>query len=231
MVTNIDYLFILIKLFYSDGSHIKGLIINLFAASWPELLKMPNFLQEFITPIIKVKKGNSVAKEKSIKFYSIPEFEKWKKEHNDAQGWTIKYYKGLGTSSSIEAREYFSSLNVHQLKFDYTGTECMDAIKLAFAKEEVDARKKWVQEYKLGTYLDQSKGKLTYTDFINKELILYSVADNQRSIPSLIDGLKPSQRKILYVCFKRNLTKEIKVAQLAGKKIYFFNHNLDNIKY
>ena len=201
-----------------DGSHIKGLVINLFATFWPELLHMPGFLQEFITPIIKVKKGNNIAKEKSIKFYSIPEFEKWKKEHNDAHGWTIKYYKGLGTSTSSEAKEYFSSLNVHQLKFDYTGTECMDAIKLAFAKEEVDARKKWVQEYKLGTYLDQSKGKLTYKDFINKELILYSVADNQRSIPSLIDGLKPSQRKILYVCFKRNLTKEIKVAQLAGKK-------------
>jgi DNA gyrase/topoisomerase IV, subunit A len=31
-----------------------------------------------------------------------------------------------------------------------------------------------------------------------------------------MDGLKPSQRKVLFACFKRNLRQEIKVAQLAG---------------
>lgn len=35
--------------------------------------------------------------------------------------------------------------------------------------------------------------------------------DNKRSIPCLVDGFKPSQRKILFSCFKRNLKKEIKV--------------------
>ena len=54
------------------------------------------------------------------------------------------------------------------------------------------------------------------TDFINKELIQYSRQDCIRSIPSMIDGLKPSQRKVLFGCFKRNLTKEIKVIQLSG---------------
>lgn len=54
------------------------------------------------------------------------------------------------------------------------------------------------------------------SDFVNKELILFSMADNIRSIPSVADGLKPGQRKILFACFKRNLTKEIKVAQLSG---------------
>lgn len=54
------------------------------------------------------------------------------------------------------------------------------------------------------------------SDFINKELILFSMADNIRSIPSVADGLKPGQRKVLFGCFKRKLVKEIKVAQLAG---------------
>jgi DNA topoisomerase-2 len=58
--------------------------------------------------------------------------------------------------------------------------------------------------------------KISYSDFINKELILFSLADCVRSIPSIVDGLKPGQRKILFCCFKRNLTSEIKVAQLAG---------------
>ncbi|GMG55681.1 unnamed protein product [Ambrosiozyma monospora] len=42
------------------------------------------------------------------------------------------------------------------------------------------------------------------------------MADNIRSLPSVMDGFKPSQRKILYGCFLRNLKDEIKVAQLAG---------------
>lgn len=58
--------------------------------------------------------------------------------------------------------------------------------------------------------------QITYSDFVNKELILFSIASNTRAIPSVVDGFKPGQRKILYSCFKRNLKSEIKVAQLAG---------------
>ena len=47
-------------------------------------------------------------------------------------------------------------------------------------------------------------------------MIHYSNADNLRSIPSMCDGLKPGQRKIIFACFKRNLKNEIKVAQLSG---------------
>lgn len=37
-----------------DGSHIKGLLINFFHHNWPSLLKH-TFLEEFITPIVKVR--------------------------------------------------------------------------------------------------------------------------------------------------------------------------------
>lgn len=40
-----------------DGSHIKGLFINFVQTFWPSLYRMPGFLKEFITPIVKVKKG------------------------------------------------------------------------------------------------------------------------------------------------------------------------------
>src|SRR5206468_710992 len=132
---------------------------------------------------------------KCIRFYTLPQFEQWKGNNNNAAGWTIKYYKGLGTSTSSEAKEYFSSLNTHQLNFTYNGSDCDKSIELAFGKSKVDARKDWLAEYKQGTYLDQSKGFLSYTDFVNKELILFSVASNQRAIPCMIDGLKPGQRK------------------------------------
>ena len=58
--------------------------------------------------------------------------------------------------------------------------------------------------------------QVNYRDFVNKELVLFSNLDNERSIPSLVDGLKPGQRKVLFTCIKRNDRKEVKVAQLAG---------------
>lgn len=58
--------------------------------------------------------------------------------------------------------------------------------------------------------------QISYSDFINKELILFSMADNLRSIPSVVDGFKPGQRKVLFACCKRKLKNEIKVAQLCG---------------
>lgn len=40
------------------------------------------------------------------------------------------------------------------------------------------------QDYLYG----QTTTYLTYNDFINKELILFSNSDNERSIPSMVDG-------------------------------------------
>jgi DNA topoisomerase-2 len=89
-------------------------------------------------------------------------------------------------------------------------------IDMAFNKKKADDRKEWLRQYKPGTFLDHDVATLPISDFVNKELILFSMADNIRSIPSVADGLKPGQRKVMFGCFKKNLTKEIKVAQLAG---------------
>jgi DNA gyrase/topoisomerase IV subunit A len=52
------------------------------------------------------------------------------------------------------------------------------------------------------------------TVIFNKELILLSMADLERSIPSMVDGFKSGQRKILFCSFKRNLVKDAKVCHL-----------------
>ncbi|XP_021233800.1 DNA topoisomerase 2-alpha isoform X2 [Numida meleagris] len=205
-----------------DGSHIKGLLINFIHHNWPSLLKH-NFLEEFITPIIKASKNKE-----EIAFYSIPEFEEWKNSTQNYNSWKIKYYKGLGTSTSKEAKEYFADMARHRIGFKYSGPEDDAAITLAFSKKKVEERKEWLTNFmedrrqrKLhGLPEDYLYGKdtnyLTYNDFINKELVLFSNSDNERSIPSLVDGLKPGQRKVLFTCFKRNDKREVKVAQLAG---------------
>ncbi|ROJ30508.1 DNA topoisomerase 2-beta [Anabarilius grahami] len=205
-----------------DGSHIKGLLINFFHHNWPSLLKH-TFLEEFITPIVKASKNKQ-----EVSFYSIPEFEEWKKHTENFKTWHIKYYKGLGTSTSKEAKEYFSDMERHRIMFKYNGTEDDAAITLAFSKKKTDDRKEWLtnfmedrrqrrmhglpEQYLYGT----ATRHLSYNDFINKELILFSNSDNERSIPSLVDGLKPGQRKVLFTCLKRNDKREVKVAQLAG---------------
>ena len=89
-------------------------------------------------------------------------------------------------------------------------------VDLAFAKKRADERKDWLKSYEPGTHLNHKQAVIPISEFINKELILFSMADNVRSIPSVVDGLKPGHRKILFACFKRNLKGEIKVAQLAG---------------
>ncbi|KAK9526301.1 hypothetical protein VZT92_015009 [Zoarces viviparus] len=205
-----------------DGSHIKGLLINFFHHNWPSLLKH-TFLEEFITPIVKVTKSKQ-----EMSFYSIPEFDEWKKNTENFKTWHTKYYKGLGTSTSKEAKEYFADMEKHRISFRYSGAEDDAAITLAFSKKKTDDRKEWLtnfmedrrqrrmhglpEQYLYGTQARH----LSYNDFINKELILFSNSDNERSIPSLVDGLKPGQRKVLFTCLKRNDKREVKVAQLAG---------------
>ncbi|XP_028094723.1 DNA topoisomerase 2-like [Camellia sinensis] len=66
-----------------------------------------------------------------------------------------------------------------------------EAIELAFSKKKIEARKNWLRQFEPGTYLDQKEKVIKYSDFVNKELILFSMADLQRSIPSMVDGLKP----------------------------------------
>ena len=210
-----------------DGSHIKGLVINFIHHFWPSLLDVPGFLQQFITPIVKCTKGK-----KSETFFTLPEYEEFKESTgNDAKGWHIKYYKGLGTSTSSEAKEYFSNLDIHEIHFNELGTDTVsrnddedvmemaddDAIntgagliEMAFSKSRVEDRKKWLNTVEKDTFLNYSeaqKNGINYSDFINRELILFSQYDNIRSIPHLLDGFKPSQRKVMYACFKKKVRR------------------------
>ena len=197
-----------------DGSHIKGLLMNFFHTFWLSLLKR-DFLCCLATPLLKMSKRSDIRS-----FYSQSEFETWRETEvaakgDDAlKGWTIKYYKGLGTSTPQEAREWFKNLFDMKYQWDQDSDE---SLCLAFSKKRADDRKQWLNTFDPRRTLSVSKGGvIPYSRFINDELIHFSNADNLRSLPHVMDGLKPSQRKILFCCLKRNLKSEIKVAQLAG---------------
>jgi DNA topoisomerase-2 len=220
-----------------DGYHIRGLLINFFHAQWPSLVKL-NFIQTLKTPIVKAIKGKKV-----VEFYTEQDYHIWKQTVNPST-FNIKYFKGLGTSKKDDAKDTFNRINELRVDYYYKDKLCDESILLAFDKDKnnkpskkkndkdtesengseiveefvkcSDRRKNWLSNYNRDSYVEMKESRVSYQDMINKELIHFSIYDNSRSIPSLCDGLKPSQRKILYYMLKKNITNPIKVAQLSG---------------
>jgi DNA topoisomerase-2 len=218
-----------------DGYHIRGLLINFFHAQWPSLVKL-NFIQTLKTPIVKAIKGKKV-----LEFYTEQDYHIWKQTVNPST-FNIKYFKGLGTSKKDDAKDTFNRIDSLRVDYYYKDKLCDESILLAFDKDKnnkptkkktetesengseiveefvkcSDRRKEWLSKYDRDSYVEMKESRVSYQDMINKELIHFSIYDNSRSIPSLCDGLKPSQRKILYYMLKKNITNPIKVAQLSG---------------
>ena len=193
-----------------DGSHIKGLCVNMFHSEWASLFRISGFLAFMNTPILRAKRGAQI-----LVFYNDGEYNIWKESMGEAiHGWNIKYFKGLGTSTSAEFKEYFANKKI--VDFVYNGPESDDIIDKIFNKKRPDDRKVWLENYEKTAYLNTSLPTVSYESFIDNEMRHFSVYDCERSIPNMVDGLKISLRKILYGAFKRKLTSEIKVAQFSG---------------
>ncbi|KAK9901806.1 hypothetical protein M0R45_001968 [Rubus argutus] len=240
-----------------DGYHIKGLIINLIYSFWPSLLTIkPSFFMEFKTPIIKAF-GKKIAKEE--KFYSKQDYESWNANlsGSSASDWHIRYYKGLGTNTVKEGMEYFKGdeLGVHQRKFLWVTELDTTSLDIAFSENKIKERKDWVREGQLLQLSDLSLSQhvqpvvrqrhithytvfnrlipsVNFQEFVNDELRPFAVESIRRAIPCLLDGLKPSQRKVLYSAFKReNFIKEARVLDFSGyvsdASAYHHGKNLD----
>ncbi|GMS90996.1 hypothetical protein PENTCL1PPCAC_13171, partial [Pristionchus entomophagus] len=200
-----------------DGSHIKGLVMNIFRCLWPSLLRSP-FLTALETPLIKAQKGST-----TVSFYSRREYEEWAERTDDMDRWKIKYYKGLGTSTAEEAREYFKDIESRLVHYVWKDGDDEELIEIAFDRNKSDERKRWIEggSVRSGDNSTEetisSKRSLRYSNFVHGELRTFAIQDLKRSIPSVIDGLKPSQRKILHTCLKMGPNKQEKVAQLAAR--------------
>lgn len=203
----------------TDGFHIKGLLMNYFTKYWPDLCGK-NFITSLLTPIVKVTIDKEV-----ISFYNLYDFNKFMETAKDKGTWkkcTVKYYKGLGTSTKKEAIEYFKDIDKNMINYTYdkNGKEDDKALSLAFDDKRSDDRKEWITNA-LGNIskleVDYKKKNVPVSDFIHNELVQFSIYDNMRSLPNMIDGLKISQRKILYGSYLEKIPKEgVKVATLAS---------------
>jgi DNA topoisomerase-2 len=195
----------------NDGYHITGLLFNFIHSLFPTLAKRKGFFNLMRIPIVKI--GGKHNKS----FFTQYAAEEYINKNNPKKD-DIKYFKGLGTAQDEDIEEDFGRRLV-EFEVDEGGDKMMDNI---FGKENADFRKEWIMNYeqkpsKEGK--DYTVEDLTITEFLNNEMILFSIDDCKRSIPSMIDGLKESQRKILFSAFKRKLNyndKSIKVAQFSG---------------
>ena len=194
----------------NDGCHITGLMINFIDTLFPSLLQSGEFLRFMRIPIIKIH-----TRSEQLSFLFQYSANKWIEEHNPNKN-QVRYFKGLATSTDEDIREDFGRYPVGFVKTD----ECSDALHKVFHKDEADYRKEWILKYvpairdrKIPNYQLET---ITIADFLNEEMINFSIDDCKRSIPNVLDGLKESQRKVLFGAFKRNLTKQLKVAQFAA---------------
>lgn len=200
-----------------DGSHIKGLVMNLFAQLWPSLLRIDGFIVTLRTPVIKAWLPNTTT---THEFYQLGEFESWVSglPEDARKKLRSKYYKGLGTSTAEEARDWFKRM--HITAYTWHSADCKEAFSKAFDKKRADDRKTWLQSHTSaegGTCGETGAQSVSFADFIDHELVHFSNYDVLRSIPSVVDGLKVSQRKALFGCRKRGASRdEVRVAQLAA---------------
>lgn len=199
----------------TDGKHIKGLIMNFIHHLFPTLLKRTqSFIVDMMTPIARFILTNK----EEVAFYDLAKADKYFKEHANNVA-SVKYYKGLGTSSDAEIEETFGK-RVFKFTLDEKADETMN---MAFGGDKglSDKRKEWISAYNCDAIsgIDEVNSEQPISAFINEEMIKFSIDDCKRSLPNVMDGLKESQRKILYACFLRNLKYSgttLKVAQLAG---------------
>ena len=183
----------------SDGMHITGLLINLFYKFWPSLF-VRGFICQLITPVVRVfPKG----KKDPIRFYDENSFFKWFAVHRDGFKGDITYYKGLGSSEDQDIKDDLTTAPVAIFDNDDDGKHL---IQLAFDKTKADERKVWIQEWrdirdKIAP-LDLPIGKIEFSrktsNMMGTSFPPYMIDNLFRSIPSISDGLKKSQRQVLY---------------------------------
>lgn len=211
----------------ADGKHIAALLINFIHKLFPSLLRREEpFIYDMRTPIAKffLKGGREEI------FYDLYDADQFYLQ-NEALVTDKKYYKGLGGNNDLEVQDVFGKRII-----TYVTDDNLDFVmNHIFGKKEAEYRKEWLNTYspEKNTFLDKSTLTKAISDFINEEFILYGIDACVRSLPSVCDGLKISQRKIVFAYFEKRKKefKSVKVAQFAGytAEVANYTHGENNI--
>lgn len=177
-----------------DGFHIMGLVMNLFECLWPELLEL-GYVLVMRTPCVRLIRGGKA----QMDFFSAEEYTRWEADPANkltSAGMKAKYYKGLGTSTSADFRQYFANIDNMVVRFrDYDREKVSSRFTVAFGKETSE-RKQIIKNYDPNEEISYGLS-VPYTDIVDTYVSAYMIHAMARAIPRLMDGLKPVQRKVL----------------------------------
>jgi DNA topoisomerase-2 len=196
-----------------DGAHIAALIINCIHFLVPELLvARPDFLCRIVTPLLRATHSRTG---EVLSFFSQQELNLWL-DLPDRAGFKLKYYKGLGTNTALEAKQIFADLERHTVTLH--PTEATDAAICKFFDEAKVAERKIMltETYDPKLCVDYNVSSVGIDAFLDKEVVHFSQYHVHRAIASAIDGLTPARRKVLFYFLSLTAGKEFKVAQAAA---------------
>ncbi len=225
-----------------DGKHIAALSMLSLYCMHPTLYAAP-FFYMWSSPILRIAKGSQ-----EFSFYSELDFAKWQKSTPDHMTWKITYYKGLGSSSKEEIMADLATIRTLYCFYD---DNTPYAMSLAFDNKLADERKKWLAEWtpEIGiSYMEKMPIQQWFNDNINYlevwqpisyfilyDFVQFCIANMRRSLPSVADGLKVSQRKLLAYVFKKFRVGPLKkkyepvnVATIASSAISEMRHHHGN---
>jgi DNA topoisomerase-2 len=192
------------------GRFICSLLINIFRKFYPSLLQMGMF-GILMTPLLRVKNADDTVIES---FFSEKEYYEWRDKQSNKKNANVdaKWMKGLGTSDKYDIEYDISRAPTVICIYD---DDASDSLSIAFDADKIEQRRNWIDRWRKATNVEDIRivsaneftnlqvnfpimMKRTITNFINSDLIEYTVDTFFRMIPSYKDGLKRSQRQILY---------------------------------
>lgn len=197
----------------TDGFHITGLIMNFFHSMFPSLFFRPGFISSMFTPIMNV-----TVNKKTLRFYNLDQATEYLK--TAPKNASIKYLKGLGSSNDQDIKNTFGKLVVLYRITNNVNTE----MEKVFHQKYAEQRKEWLKNFKYNQTIINTTEIITqpivytvsFEEFLNIEMIKYSMEDCIRNLPNIFDGLKQSQRKILHAFITKGENTKMKVSQWAG---------------
>lgn len=206
-----------------DGSHIGGLIMWWFVDMYPSLLRAkPDYIQRFYTALVKA--TPSRRNEDALQFYSMGDYDRWARDQQSLKGFNIKYYKGLGTSTSEEAREYFKNYDRHLLSLSFKGDSCEKMMETFFDGKKTAERKQLLSACDSDMQIDFGSGEVSYETVVTNDLSHFAMYDTERAIPRF-DGFKPGQRKAAFFFIDKQVHSEMKVAQAGAAVAQYTNYH------
>ena len=204
-----------------DGAHIAGELINYFTIMFPSLLRAkPDFLMRLGTPIIRLKPIGK--KGEALSFFTTAAYRTYLEQNGIAptqvrKRFRLKYLKGLASSNEDDAHYYFQNLDSHLIPIIYGGESDDEIVDKWFRKNRADDRKVLLSRpYDPDVCVDYSAKKITLPHYFDREYIHFPHYAIYRTIPHVMDGFKPSQRKVMFTAFKRKFKDPVKVVQFAG---------------